>query len=227
MVFDIKHLLWTSQNHTPNSNYLSRSTRRKHRFLPYGHLAFESAVTAQIDEFNALFITRLRSYLRGLGQDTQYLVSILTEKLVRGICLNPKRTKAGLALEMKWNFISTFTKLHGHGDKRWPTEVTSSCVRTFSHLCPVYRLIYRLVLYPFSLPRVTNFKFRRQPHQKYYVAQYEDFSNLTQTKDDYTTSPHYIIYTVLFKMLGECTFSEYLGMNGLAASEQMSNNIPH
>ena len=28
------------------------------------------------------------------------------------------------SLHSKWNFISMFTELHVHGDKRWPMEVT-------------------------------------------------------------------------------------------------------
>ena len=39
-------------------------------------------------------------------------------------------------------------------------------------------------------PRVINFKFLLQPHQKYHITQYEDlgFSYLNQMKDDYTTN---------------------------------------
>ena len=51
-----------------------------------------------------------------------------------------------------------------------------------------------------SLPRVINSKFPLQPHQKYYITQYEElgFSYLTQMEDDYTTKfslPHLYTYT--------------------------------
>ena len=36
-------------------------TPRKHAFLPCGHLDFESAVTAQIDEFKAVLIARIHA----------------------------------------------------------------------------------------------------------------------------------------------------------------------
>ena len=53
-----------------------------------------------------------------------------------------------------------------------------------------------------SLPRVINFKFLLQYHQKYYITQYGEFgfSKLTQMKDDYTTNSHYI--TFLFRKVG-------------------------
>ena len=58
-----------------------------------------------------------------------------------------------------------------------------------------------------SLPRVINFKFPLQPHQKYYITQYEElgFSKLTQMKADYTTNSSYQphTYTFLFTRLGE------------------------
>ena len=51
-----------------------------------------------------------------------------------------------------------------------------------------------------SLPRVINVKFPLQPHQKYYITQYEElgFSYLTQMENDYTTKfslPHLYTYT--------------------------------
>ena len=51
--------------------------REKTLFLPRGHLNFESAVTAQSDEFIAVFIARL-----------QYLASILSNSFVKCICRN-------------------------------------------------------------------------------------------------------------------------------------------
>ena len=48
---------------------------------------------------------------------------------------------------------------------------------------------------PFHSLRVINVKFPLQPHQKYYITQYEEFgfSLLTQMKDDYTTDSHLYI----------------------------------
>ena len=62
-----------------------------------------------------------------------------------------------------------------------------------------------------SLPRVINFKFLLQPHQKDYITQYGElgFSQLTQMKDDYTINSHYFSCTFLLKRLGECTFWPY------------------
>ena len=70
-----------------------------------------------------------------------------------------------------------------------------------------------------SLPRVTNFKFLLQPHQKYNIAQYEElgFSSLTQMKDDSTTNSHYITYTFLFERLGEFMYFWSLGVKWLSA----------
>ena len=54
-----------------------------------------------------------------------------------------------------------------------------------------------------SLPRVINFKFLLQPHQKYFITEYEElgFSWLTQMKDDYTTNSHYLtLYIYLWKV---------------------------
>ena len=50
-----------------------------------------------------------------------------------------------------------------------------------------------------SLSRVINVKFPLQPHQKYYITQYEElgFPLLTEMKY-YTSNPQYLIYTFLF-----------------------------
>ena len=52
-----------------------------------------------------------------------------------------------------------------------------------------------------SLPRVINFEFSLQPHQKYNITQYKErsFSYLNQIKDDYTTNFHYSTYTFHFE----------------------------
>ena len=67
-----------------------------------------------------------------------------------------------------------------------------------------------------SLSRVINFKLLLQPHQKYYITQYEElgFSSVTQIKDDSNIDSH---YTFLLKGLGECNFL-ILGMKGLNPS---------
>ena len=51
-----------------------------------------------------------------------------------------------------------------------------------------------------------QFQFSMQPHQKYYITQYEQlgFSYLTQMKDEYTTNSQYLNLCIPFN-LGECT----------------------
>ena len=71
----------------PHAGDLSkRSTSESYTtaFLPSGHLDFESAFTAQNDEFKAVFVARLQVVKR-LGQENQYLGSILTDNLVQCI----------------------------------------------------------------------------------------------------------------------------------------------
>ena len=55
-------------------------------------------------------------------------------------------------------------------------------------------LLWKIFL-TLSLPRVINFKFPLQPHQKYNITQYGElgFSWLTQMKDDYATNFHHIL----------------------------------
>ena len=60
------------------------------------------------------------------------------------------------------------------------------------------------IVLPLSLPRMTNFKFPLQPHQKYNMKNLASY--LTQMKDDYSTNSHYLTYTFIVKRLGECTF---------------------
>ena len=61
-----------------------------------------------------------------------------------------------------------------------------------------------------------NFKFLLQPHQEYYITQYQElgFSQLTKIEYDYTTNSHYLTYIFLYKTLGERTFLN-LGVKGL------------
>ena len=72
-----------------------------------------------------------------------------------------------------------------------------------------------------SLPEVINFKFLLQPQQKYYITQYKELGvpYLTPMKDDYAYNSPYIIYTFLFKRLGECTYVLNLGAGRLLSSE--------
>ena len=79
-----------------------------------------------------------------------------------------------------------------------------------------------LRLSSFTSARVINFKFSLQPNQKYYIAQCEElgFSELTQMKDNYTTNSHSLTCTVLFDMLGECTFFN-LGVKQLKSTHSL------
>ena len=100
-------------------------------------------------------------------------------------------------------------------------------IHTFSelrHCRDLVQHIWGLVTMPvgvldnltLSLPRVINFKLLLQPHQKYYITQYEElgFSSVTQMNDDYTTDSHWNTYTFLLKDFWECNFL-ILGMKGL------------
>ena len=60
-----------------------------------------------------------------------------------------------------------------------------------------------------SFPRVINFKFPLQPHQKYYITQYEELgvSSLSRIKDDHTSNSHCITYTFIFKGWENVVFS--------------------
>ena len=44
------------------------------------------------------------------------------------------RAQRKQSLHSRWNSIATFTKLHGHDDEVWPTEVTSN-VTAVSQVC--------------------------------------------------------------------------------------------
>ena len=75
---------------------------------------------------------------------------------------------------------------------------------------PIYPVVYSFTVPGrFSHPRVIKFKIILQPHQQYYITQYEElgFSSLNQLKVDYTTNSHYLThYTFLFQRLGEFSF---------------------
>ena len=63
------------------------------------------------------------SYSRSLNVKTQPRNS---NTFVECICRNISFAPGKWSLHSRWNFISTFTDLHVHGDERWPTEVTSN-----------------------------------------------------------------------------------------------------
>ena len=60
-----------------------------------------------------------RGYLASLLTDINWPVSWLHFS-------HPNCTQEKRSLHSRWNFIPTLTELHGHGDDRWPTEVTSA-----------------------------------------------------------------------------------------------------
>ena len=59
-----------------------------------------------------------------------------------------------------------------------------------------------------SLPRVINVKFPLQPHQKYYIAQYEDFAfhSLLRRQMIVLPIPTAQLIHFFYRRLGECTF---------------------
>ena len=60
------------------------------------------------------------------SQETQYLASLPSDRFVEGICRNISCALGKWSLHSRWNFISTFTEFHVHGEERWPMEVTSN-----------------------------------------------------------------------------------------------------
>ena len=56
----------------------------------------------------------------------QYVASILSNTFIKCICRSISCALGKWSLHSRWNFTSTFTELHVHGDERWPTEVTSN-----------------------------------------------------------------------------------------------------
>ena len=72
------------------------------------------------DEFKGSFDSSSK-----LSQETQYLASILSDTFVKYIRRNISCVQGKQCLHSRWNFISTSTELHGHGDERWPIDVTS------------------------------------------------------------------------------------------------------
>ena len=99
------------------------SKRNLRAFPPCYRLDFESALIAGKDQLIARLHVRWTSRL---GQGTQYLASLLTDKLVQCICRNVNGAQGKRSLHSRWNFNSTFTELHSHDDQSWPTEVTSN-----------------------------------------------------------------------------------------------------
>ena len=109
---------------------------RKYAFLLCGQQDLGSVVTAQNDEFKGSFHSLyLRLVTSKLSQETQSLASILSDTFVKCICRNISCALGKWSLQSRWNFISTFTELHVHGDERWPTEVTPIRISAVSHAC--------------------------------------------------------------------------------------------
>ena len=66
-------------------------------------------------------------------QETENSALILPDKLVPYICHKHKYHGQGTqSLHSGWNFTSSFTELHDHGNEHWPTEVTSNCISVVS-----------------------------------------------------------------------------------------------
>ena len=109
------------------------SQRDKHMLtdtaeIPCGHLDFESVVTAQNDEFKAVFIARIHA----CQTPRNSILGLDTFKYFRWMHLSHISCALGKwTLHSRWNFTSTFTELHVHGDE-WPTEVTSKRISAVS-----------------------------------------------------------------------------------------------
>ena len=83
-------------------------------------LDFESAVTAQNDKFKGSFQLVFTFVKRqNLAKKTRYLASILSDTFVKCNCRNMNCALGKWSLHSRWNFVSTFTELHVHGDERW------------------------------------------------------------------------------------------------------------
>ena len=75
---------------------------------------------------------RLLQKWRIQGQFSWLVFTLDTFRYVRWMHFSQHKlcTIGKWSLHSRWNFITTFTKLHVHGDERWPTEVTSdTCFR--------------------------------------------------------------------------------------------------
>ena len=72
----------------------------------------------------------------------------------------------------------------------------------------VRRPSYSFSSFPLSLPRGINNKFPLQPHQKYYISQYEEvaFHSLLRWEMSATINSHFLSHIFLFERLGEFTF---------------------
>ena len=75
--------------------------------------------------------------------------------------------------------------------------------RPFSWICSVVGQVSFLAL---SLPRVINTKFPLQPHQLYNITQYGDCLAIHSLLRWKMTNSHYLTYTLLLRVMGECTF---------------------
>ena len=89
------------------------------------NILYASTQCNQVTEILKRTVFTKRFYIRGiLGEtypyqiDSRY-VTFTSSTYTQGMCTRK------LELVSRWNFISTPTKLHVHGDERWPMEVTS------------------------------------------------------------------------------------------------------
>ena len=111
--------------------HVSRRRTRKYAFQLCGHLDIESAVATWIGDYKPGSCDSPSSLSWGLCQETQYLASIIPDKLLQYICCNLNCAQTRPSLHSRWNFSSTFTELHDHGDRTLPN---GSDVRyMFSH----------------------------------------------------------------------------------------------
>ena len=123
------------------------------------------------------------------------------------------------------------------GQRKYVFDVTSVGQRSSPWTCKLSESRDKIpsrVQAPFltlSLPRVINFKFPLQPHQKYNITQYGElgFSWLPQMTDDHTTTSRQLTCTFLFKKVGRLCFLS-LGVKGLThecncVTRRMPNSI--
>ena len=94
---------------------------------PCDHLEFYSAAIAQNDEFKGTFHSPSSRLLKRKMSLRNSIISVDTYWYVSSIHLAQRKLcirKTEPAVKMKCHL--DFTKLHGHGGERWPTEVTSN-----------------------------------------------------------------------------------------------------
>ena len=104
------------------------------------------------------------------------------------------RSRASHALKCHARTGHVHTRTHTHGRVQFTNKPCTGCnfTRTPSRGSSL-RSFTQLTL---SFPRVIDFKFSLQPHQKYYITLYEErgYSQPTQMEDDHTTNSHYLTF---------------------------------